>query len=87
MAYKCPRCGKPISRGGGSGTTAMMTGMVGVLFTTAFGRFVCEDCGKIPFGEFPPEVRARMIMGSVAMIVVAIVIFVICIALLSGSYT
>jgi len=81
MAYKCPRCGGPVQRGSGVGASAA-GGLVGALFYAAFGAFQCPKCGKIPRREFPSEVRGKMAMGSLLMILVAIALFVGVIALI-----
>ena len=54
----------------------MTAGLVGALFYAAFGSFQCPKCGKIPSNEFPPEVRSKMAMHSVIMVIVAIAIAV-----------
>lgn len=43
----------------------------------------CKQCGKIPRSEFPPEVRTRLTLTTVAMIVGGVVLLVLCIGLLS----
>jgi hypothetical protein len=43
----------------------------------AFGAFECPNCGKIPRKEFPPEARRNMALGSVLMIVFAIVLLIV----------
>ena len=76
MAYKCPRCGDPVSRG--YSTTAQIAGgLVGALFVAAFGSFGCKKCGKIPRSEFPPDIKQRMMLGSLGLIAGAVVLFVV----------
>jgi hypothetical protein len=75
MAYQCPRCGNQVSRN--YSTTAQLAGgLVGALFAGAFGSFGCKQCGKIPRAEFPPDVRNKMMMGSLGMVAGAVVLFV-----------
>jgi hypothetical protein len=80
MAYKCPRCGDPVHRGGSA--AAGQAGAVGALLGAAFGSFQCKKCGTIPKREFAPEVRSQMTMGSVTLVVVALLLLVGVIALL-----
>jgi hypothetical protein len=79
MAYKCPQCGKDVQRGSGGFGPG---GLVGMLIMAAFAGFHCPECGKIPRKDFPPEVRSQMFLGSVGLIVGAIVMFVLVIVLL-----
>jgi hypothetical protein len=81
MAYVCPRCGGPVSRGGSS-TAAAVGGAVGALIAGAFGAFTCKECGKIPRREFPPEARRRMTLGSLLMVGIALALLAGVIALL-----
>jgi uncharacterized membrane protein SpoIIM required for sporulation len=60
----------------------MAAGLVGVLFYAAFGDFQCKSCGKIAKREFPPEARTRMMIGSLVMVVVAIIIGALCVWLI-----
>ena len=71
MAYKCPRCGAPVKRGHSGGAQAA-AGLVGALFCSAFGSFVCKKCGKIPRKEFPAEIQSKMATGSIVMVIAAI---------------
>jgi len=81
MAYLCPRCGKPVQRGH-SATAQYAAGLVGALFSMAFGAFTCPTCGKIARREFPPEVRSKMALGSTVMVVIAVAIAIACIVLI-----
>jgi hypothetical protein len=81
MAYQCPRCGADVQRGSNSGA-AIAGGLVGALLYSAFGSFECKKCGKIPSEEFPPEVRQQMVLGSIGLMVGAIVLLAAVIALL-----
>jgi purine-cytosine permease-like protein len=81
MAYQCPRCGDKVSRKYSS-TAQMAGGLVGALFVAAFGSFGCKRCGKIPRSEFPQEVRSRMLMGSLGLIVGAFVLFAVLVGVL-----
>jgi hypothetical protein len=86
MAYNCPRCGQPVKRKG-SAVAGATGGLVGALLGSAFGGFECENCGKIARKEFPPEVRQKMMLTSVLLIVGAIALFfavIILIALIQG---
>lgn len=78
MTYVCPRCGSPVQRR--RDTTA---GLVSALLHFAFGSFQCENCGKIPLGEFPAETRSQivlssvfLVLGAVAVVVLSLVAFV-----------
>jgi len=73
MAYKCPRCSQPVQRGYSS-TAQVAAGLVGALFYAAFGDFQCAKCGKIANHEFPPEVRTKMTMMSLILVVCAIAV-------------
>ena len=75
MAYKCPRCGDPVQRGN-SNTAQMSAGLVGALFYAAFGALQCTKCGKLKRSEFPAEDRSKMLVGSLALIGVAIALAV-----------
>ena len=81
MAHSCPRCGKPVQRKS-SAVAGATGGVVGALLGSAFGGFECESCGKIPRKEFPPEVRQKMMLNSVLMVVGAIVLFVVVIVII-----
>lgn len=83
MAYKCPKCGGPVQRGYSSGAQ-MTAGLVGALFYAAFGAFQCKKCGKIPRSEFPGEDRSKMALGSVIMVVIAILIGIAVITLIQS---
>lgn len=73
MAYKCPRCGEPVTRGYSSSAQAI-AGIVGALFYAAFGAFECRKCGKIAHSEFPQEVRTEIVGVSLLLIACAIAI-------------
>lgn len=72
MAYRCPRCGEPIKRD--TSPEARESGLVGILFlfSAAFGTFKCPYCGWIELREFPSEVRAKIILTSILMVIGAI---------------
>ena len=61
----------------------MAAGLVGALFYAAFGDFQCKGCGKIAKSEFPPEARTKMLLGSLMMLVIAIIIGAFCIWLIA----
>jgi len=81
MAYRCPRCGGEVQRGANA-AAGVAGGAVGALLYAAFGSFQCKKCGPIPKREFPPEVRQQMTLGSVGLIVGAIVLIVVVIGIL-----
>jgi uncharacterized membrane protein YidH (DUF202 family) len=83
MTYQCPRCGDPVSRNYNR-TAQMAGGLVGAMVVAAFGSFGCKKCGKIARGEFPAEVRNRMMLGSVGLIVGALVLFVVVIGVIAA---
>lgn len=76
MAYACPRCGKPVKRGG-SAAAGALGGVAGMLIASAFGSFQCASCGKIATNEFPPEVQTKARMGSVVMVLIALGLIVV----------
>jgi hypothetical protein len=61
----------------------MAGGLVAAMFYAAFGAMNCKTCGKIPRSEFPSEVQTRLALTTVALIVGAIALLIVCIALLS----
>ena len=81
MAYRCPRCGGEVQRGA-SAAAGVAGGAVGALLFAAFGSFQCKQCGTIPKREFPPEVQQQMTLGSVGLIVGAIVLVVVVLGIL-----
>jgi hypothetical protein len=80
MGYACPRCGKPVKRGG-SAAVGVAGGLAGALIYAAFGSFRCQGCGKIPMNEFPPDVRSKARLGSIALVGGAVLLIVLVIAL------
>jgi hypothetical protein len=42
----------------------------------AFGSFQCKQCGSIPRGEFAPEIRQKMTLGTLALVACAAVLIV-----------
>ena len=82
MAYKCPRCSEPVQRGHSS--TAQVAGLVGAMFYAAFGAFSCKKCGKISKAEFPPEDRRKMLVGTLALVIGAILLLLFVFWLLSA---
>jgi hypothetical protein len=71
MAYKCPKCGEDVSRGV-SNSAQQTAGLVGLLFSAAFGAFTCKKCGKIPRSDFASGIQAKMAMMSLALVVAAV---------------
>jgi hypothetical protein len=80
MAYSCPRCSQPVKRGQ-SGAAGFAGGIAGALIYAAFGSFQCKACGKIPMKEFPPEVRSKARMGSLALVGGALLLIVLVVLL------
>jgi hypothetical protein len=60
----------------------MAGGAVGALLYAAFGSFQCKKCGRIAKREFPPEVQRQMMLGSVGIVVGAVVLLVVAITAL-----
>src|SRR5262245_61279127 len=81
MAYQCPRCGQPVERGS-SPAAGVAGGLVGALIFAAFGPLKCKTCGPIAKHEFPPDVRQKMMLGSLALVATAVVVLVAAIAVL-----
>ena len=84
MAYKCPRCGGPVSRGYSS-QAQFSAGLVGALFYAAFGKFECRKCGKIATSEFSAEDRTKIFTGSALCVLGAAVLLIVIIALVSNK--
>jgi hypothetical protein len=38
------------------------------MLSFVFGSMRCERCGPIPRGEFPPQVRSEMFVGSLTIV-------------------
>ena len=81
MAYKCPRCGDPVSRSTKSGCL-FGGGLVGALLSAAFSPMECRNCGTIPTHEFPPGDRVSMRMGAFGLILGAVILLVVVIVVL-----
>jgi hypothetical protein len=75
MAYECPRCGEPVQRGVNA-TAGAAGGAVGALIASAFGSFHCQKCGPIARREFPSDVRRKMTLQSVVLVLVALLLLV-----------
>ena len=75
MAYPCPRCGQPLQRKA-STTAAVAGGLVGGLLAAAFGGFQCRACGPVDKSLLSPQVRRKMLMGSILMILIALGILI-----------
>jgi len=82
MAHSCPRCGQPVQRGYNAGTQ-LAAGLIGALFYAAFGSFQCKGCGKIVQSEFPADVRTKIALQSVLMVLGAIALAGFCLWLMS----
>ena len=68
-----------------SGRARAAVGSVRALFYAAFGAFECKKRGKIPRSEFPSGVQAKMAVGNLIMVIVAIYIAIGAIALLGST--
>ncbi len=75
MTYMCPRCGKAAERKSGN-AWYFGGGIVGALLASAFAGMTCATCGDLSRSEFPPEVRKKLMFGTVSMIVGAIVLLI-----------
>ena len=73
MAYECPRCGQSVKRGR-SNVAQIGGGVVGAMVYAAFESFQCEKCGKIARKEFSIADQDRMMRGSIALAVGALVL-------------
>ena len=92
MSYKCPKCGDPVQRGFKQSTTAQFTGgLVGALIygccTAAFGDFTCKKCGEIPRSAFTDADQQKMLLGSLALVAIAVAALIGGIALLVAINT
>lgn len=81
MSYKCPKCGDLVHRGFKHSTTAQFTGgLFGALIyacgSAAFGNFTCNRCGEILRSSFADADRRKMLLGSLALIAVAVVVLI-----------
>lgn len=82
MAYPCPKCGGPTQRSS-SRTAQAAGGLVGALLYMAFAGFNCVKCGALERASFPDEVRSKMMLNSVLMIVGAIALLIAVVALIA----
>jgi len=82
FGYSCPDCGARLHRGSSEGAKKWF-GVAGVLFSMAFGELYCTNCGIVERKELPPSDRFRLVLGSVMLVVTAIVVFVL-LCLLAG---
>lgn len=80
MTYMCPRCGKAADRKAGN-AWYFGGGVVGALLASAFAGMTCATCGDLSRSEFPPEVRKKLMIGSVCMIGGAVVLLIAVVAL------
>ena len=83
MDYKCPRCGEKVQRGY-SGKAQISAGLIGALFYAAFGAFQCKKCGKLSRDEFSEEDRRKMFLGSVVLVLGAIVLAIVVLWLITN---
>ena len=81
--YSCPNCGDRVHRAQSDGAQKWF-GLVGVMFYKAFGSFYCERCGELRRSEFPAWDQVRMLIGTLMLILFAIVLLIFVI-LLSAS--
>ena len=82
MPYHCPRCNASVQRGS-SKVAGFAGGAVGALIFAAVGPFKCKQCGPIAKNEFPADVRRKMLTGSIAMVVFAVLLLIGVVALLA----
>jgi DNA-directed RNA polymerase subunit RPC12/RpoP len=71
MAYKCPRCGRPVKRDINP-EAGRRSGLLGIFFSAASATFVCPKCGWIRLREFSIETRVKMILASILIVIGAI---------------
>ena len=68
----------------GNSAAGATGGLVGVLLATAFASFHCAQHGAIARSQFPPEVRSKMMLNSVLMVIGAIVLLVVVIGIIAA---
>ena len=73
MAYQCPRCGQEVEQNSNR-LALVLGGVVGAMLFSAFASYNCWQCGPIAKEEFPAEVRSKMAVGSVVLVVGAVVL-------------
>jgi DNA-directed RNA polymerase subunit RPC12/RpoP len=73
MAYQCPRCGQEVEQNSNR-LALVLGGVVGAMLFSAFASYNCWQCGPIAKEEFPAEVRSKMAVGTVALVVGAVVL-------------
>jgi hypothetical protein len=81
VAYTCPKCGGQVQRKSSTAAGAA-GGLVGALLFAAFAGLECGSCGKISTRDFPGDVRRKIRMRTVAMVVGALVISVVAVIVL-----
>jgi hypothetical protein len=75
----------PLRRNSPSGRGAQYAGgLMGSLFYAASGSFRCPRCGKIAGSEFPPDVRRRMLSGTLLLLIPAVALLLVAFALVIG---
>lgn len=79
--YTCPTCNTALTRESNAAAGAT-GGLVGALLGIAFASYHCATHGKIARAQFPPEVRSKMMMNTVMLVVGALVLLVALIAVL-----
>lgn len=73
MAYKCPKCGDPVQTNFRYVLPYSRILLLSLL-RGVFSSYQCKKCGKIKRSEFPPEVRIRMNVVSMLVVVGVIII-------------
>jgi len=77
MAYQCPKCGGAARRLPGGGAGAMMGGAAGALLAAAFSfKFHCPRCGSLKLSEMPPGTGGKVLLGSLALVLIAVALVV-----------
>jgi hypothetical protein len=68
---------------GSNAAAGLAGGAVGALLYSAFGSFQCKKCGAIPKREFPPDVQQKMTLGSIGIVVGAVVLLIVAIVVIA----
>lgn len=79
--YTCPTCNGALTRQSNAAAGAT-GGLVGALLGLAFASYHCASHGQIARAQFPDEVRSKMLMNTVMLVVGALVLLVTVIAVL-----
>lgn len=79
--YQCPTCNTALTRESNAAAGAT-GGLVGALLGLAFASYHCTTHGKIARAQFPPEVRSKMLMNTMLLVVGAVVLLFAVVAVL-----